>query len=88
MNWFKVEVNKGTEGPYHYVGSSEDSAEALVKRAQNGYFISLSDLLYMDRGRLKEWAEWDKTLIPEVYINPKDIVSIMQFKGDPRESVE
>jgi hypothetical protein len=42
-------------------------------------------LLYMDRGHVKEWAEWDKTLKPIAHINPKDIIAVMEFKGDPRE---
>lgn len=85
MNWYKIETNKGKEGTYHYVGSSELSAEELLKRAEHGYFIRLDDLLYMDRGEMKEWADWDKSLIPTAYINSKDIIAIMQFKGDPRE---
>jgi len=85
VNWFKIEVNKGKEGAYHYVGASELNVEELLKRAQHGYFIKLDNLLYTDRGDMKEWAEWDPSLIPTAYINPKDVLSIMQFKGDPRE---
>jgi hypothetical protein len=85
MHWFKIEINKGKEGSYHYVGASEDDADALIKKAQNGFFVRLDELLYMDRGQIKEWAEWDKTLVPTTYINPKDIISVMEFKGDPRE---
>jgi hypothetical protein len=85
MNWFRIEINKGKEGSYHFVGSSEDDAETLVKKAQNGFFIQLDNLLYLDRGEVKEWAEWDASAIPTAYINPKDIISVMEFKGDPRE---
>lgn len=85
MHWYKIETNKGKEGSYHYVGSSEDDSDALIKKAQNGFFIHLGNLLYMDRGEMKEWAEWDKTLIPAAFINPKDIIAIMEFKSDPRE---
>lgn len=42
----------------------------------------------MDRGVMKEWADWDKTLEPTAFINPSSIIAIMQFKGDPRESYE
>ncbi len=85
MHWYKIEVNKGEDDTYHFVGSSDLDADALVKRAENGFFIHLGDLLYMDRGQIKEWADWDKTLVPAVYINPKDIVAVMEFIGDPRE---
>jgi len=85
MHWYKIETNKGENSTYHYVGSSELDADGLIKKAQNGFFIHLTDLLYMDRGKMEEWAEWDKALIPSVYINPKDIIAVMEFKGDPRE---
>lgn len=85
MHWYKIEVNKGTEGTYHYIGGSNDDAAAIIKRAQNGFFVQLDDLLYMDRGQMKDWSQWDQTLFPCVYINPKDIIAIMEFKGDPRE---
>jgi hypothetical protein len=84
MNWFKVEINKGKEGMYNYVGSSEDSAETLINKAQNGIFVRLDNLLYYERGEIREWADWDKSLEPNVYINPKEVVSVMEFKGDPR----
>ena len=85
MHWYKIEINKGENSTYHYVGCSDLDADALIKRAQNGFFIRLDELLYMDRGQVKEWAEWDKTLVPAAYINPKDIIAVMEFKGDPRE---
>lgn len=88
MNWFKIETNKGKDGTYHYVGSSEYSREDLVKRVEHGFFVQLDGLLYMDRGEMKEWADWDKSLIPTAFVNPKDIIAIMQFKGDPREKYE
>jgi hypothetical protein len=85
MHWFKIETNKGKDGTYHYVGCSELDVDTLLKRAEHGFFVRLDELLYMDRGQMKPWAEWDKTLVPTAYINPKDIVAVMEFKGDPRE---
>jgi hypothetical protein len=85
MHWYKIEVNKGESGTYHFVGSSELDVDTLTKRAEHGFFIRLDDLLYMDRGQVKEWGEWDKTLIPSAHINSKDVVAVMEFKGDPRE---
>lgn len=85
MHWYKIEITKGKDGTYHYIGRSEDDAQTIIKRAQNGFFIQLDELLYMDRGEFKTWADWDKTLIPSAYINPKDFVSVMEYKGDPRE---
>ena len=84
MNWFKIEVDKGKEGTYHYVGSTADALETLIEKAQRGEFLRLADLLYVDRGDLKTWDEWDRSLMPSVAINPRTVISIMQFKGDPR----
>lgn len=85
MNWFKVEINRGKEGTYHFIGSSELAVEELVKKAENGFFVRLDNLLYAERGQMKDWVEWDPSLVPTVYINPKEILSGMEFKGDPRE---
>jgi len=82
--WFKVETNKDEDGTYHYHGSSSLSLEQLVNALQKYEFIRLDDLLYMERGTYKEWAEWDKALEPTVFINPKYVISVMPYKGDPR----
>lgn len=86
MNWFKVEVDKGKEGTYHYVGASVETLEQLAERAHRGEFLKLDDLLYIDRGDIKTWEEWDRSLMPSMVVNPRTIISIMQFKGDPRKT--
>ena len=83
MNWFKIKIDEGKDG-YTYVGSSPLSLDELVEQAMQGKFIRLDDLVYMDRGEIKEWATWDKREIPSVRVNPKVIISIQQFKADPR----
>ena len=82
--WYKIETNKGKEGTYHYIGSSLLSFESIAGKIQKGELIRLDELLYMERGEIKEWADWDKSLEPSVLIQPACIVAIMQFKGDPR----
>ncbi|MBK1889218.1 hypothetical protein Undi14_04175 [Undibacterium sp. 14-3-2] len=82
--WYKVEVSKEKESTYHYYGSSLLNYEQLISSLQRGEYIRLDDLLYMERGEYKEWAEWDKSLIPFVSINPVSVVTVMQYKGDPR----
>ncbi len=84
MNWFKIEAKKGEEGSYTWVGSSEATLEQLADRASRGDYIVLTDLLYMDRGDVKAWSDWDKSLVPTVAINPTTVFSMMQFNGDPR----
>ena len=83
-NWYKVETAKDNESTYHYYGSSLLSHEQLVSSLQRSEYIHLDDLLYLERGEYKEWAEWDKSLIPSVSINPACVVTVMQYKGDPR----
>lgn len=83
MNWFKIKVQEGN-GHYTYAGSSPNTIESLVEQVAHGSYVRLDDLIYMDRGEVKDWSMWDKREIPTVFINPKLIISIMQFKSDPR----
>jgi hypothetical protein len=83
MNWFKVEVRTGEKGTYHYVGTADATLESLAQQMQAGQAIRLDHLLYYDRGKAKDWESWDKTLVPSVVINAKEVVTIMRFKGDP-----
>jgi len=84
MNWFKVEVRTGEKGTYHYVGTADATLESLAQQMEDGQAIRLDNLLYHDRGMVKDWESWDKTLVPTVVINAKEVVTIMRFKGDPR----
>ena len=84
INWFKIEVNKFSEGTYTYVGCSSLSLEAVIAKLQAGDYIRLDNLLYWDRGIIKEWSQWDKSVVPTVYINPLAVLDVMQFIRDPR----
>ena len=84
MFWYKIKTNEGSKEPYTYVGASNETFDGLAAKASRGEFIHLTNLLYRDRGEIKEWAEWDKSIEPAAYLNPTKIYSIMQFKGDPR----
>ena len=87
-NWYKIETNKKHIISWFLaldsIGSSSLSFEAVAERVEKGQLVRLDDLLYMERGEVKEWASWDKSLQPSVFIQPACIISIMQFKGDPR----
>ena len=83
VNWFKVSINKSPE-EYTYVGCSSLSLEVLISKISSGEYIRLDNLLYWDRGVVKEWAEWDKSVIPSVFINPHYVTDVMQFIRDPR----
>ncbi len=83
MNWYKISVDDGTKEGYTYVGASDESFESLAKRVESNEMIRLDDLLYKDNGEVFKWEQWDNSLIPTVYVNPKNVISIMQFKDDP-----
>ena len=84
MNWFKILVNDGSEKGHTFVGASADSPQEIAKKAVSGEYIRLDNLRYRDQvGTIKNWEDWDTSLVPSIYINPSTIVCIMQFKGDP-----
>jgi hypothetical protein len=83
MNWFKIKIN-GVGDIYTYVGSSPHSLEELVSIAARGEWIRLENLLYQNRGEIKEWAQWDRREEATVCINPSGILAIQPFLGDPR----
>jgi hypothetical protein len=83
MNWFKIETIRGDK-EHQYVGSSEETLDSFAQKVQSGHFVRLDQLQYYDRGEIKDWTEWDKSLVPSVLINPRTVISVMQFRGDPR----
>ena len=83
MNWFKIKTHEG-QRTYTLVGSSPHALEALLDQAAQGKYVRLDDLVFMDRGTVKEWSAWDKRDIPSIVINPKAIITIMQLRADPR----
>jgi hypothetical protein len=83
MNWFKIKTHEG-QRTYTLVGSSPHTLEALLDQATQGKYVRLDDLVFMDRGRVKDWSAWDKRAIPSIVINPKVIIAIMQLRADPR----
>jgi hypothetical protein len=84
MNWYKIRVDDGGQQGYTYAGSSPDPQEIIVEKASRGEYIRLDNLVYLDRGDIKDWAQWDKREMPTAYINGARIVAIQQFKADPR----
>lgn len=82
--WYKIETSKDKESTYHYYGCSSLTYDQLIAALQLGEYIRLDELLYLERGEYKEWSEWDKSLFPSVSINPDCVVTVMQYKGDPR----
>jgi hypothetical protein len=86
MNWYKISVDGVKQGQYSCVGCSSNSLDDIMRKVSEGKFIRLDNLLYLERGVVKNWEDWDPNVIPSVCINPSRIVMIMQFKDDPRNS--
>lgn len=84
MNWYKIILDDGSQRGHMFIGSSPDSVETLVERASRGEYFRLDDLLYHDRGEIKDWAEWDNREVPSIFINGARVAAIQPFKGDPR----
>jgi hypothetical protein len=84
MNWYKIKIEDGSERGYTLVGSSPDSLDQLTKKAMRGEFLRLDNLLWYDRGEIREWIDWDRREAPIACINPAHVVMIQPFNGDPR----
>ena len=83
MNWYRIRIREGND-TYTYAGASESSVEQFLEQIGQGKFIRLDDLVYLDRGDIKDWSTWDRREVPTVHINPNAILAIHQFKSDPR----
>jgi hypothetical protein len=85
-HWYKVDFAEG-ETIRNVVGTAEFSVAQVVQQIQAGEFLLLSDLTYRDnQGHLQPYSKWDQNLPPRMYINPKYIVSVGPYDGDPRTS--
>jgi hypothetical protein len=88
MNWFRIGVRDGSSHGYAYLGTSINTLKELVKKVENGDYIRLDSLRYIDDdGLVKKWVQWDPNLIPSAYINPANIIAISQLKSDPFNTI-
>lgn len=84
LYWYKVETNRHKEGPYHYIGASPLKPDDLVASLSRGEFLRLTQLLFVEQGSYRDWAEWDPTVVPTVFIKADCVLSVMPLHGDPR----
>jgi len=88
--WYKVTIAlpNSSEGRYEFVGkSSLNEAELARSLAKAEEYIKLDDCLYRDKGKYLSWHEWDATVEPRLYLNPRNIIVVQPLVGDPREVV-
>ena len=84
MNWYKIKIWDGSESGYTLVGTSPDSLDQLTKKAMRGEYLRLDNLVYYDRGEIRDWIDRDRRETPTACINPAHVVMIQPFNGDPR----
>lgn len=80
-NWYKVEVSKNNENTYHYYGKSELSHDQVIYHLQHREYTKLEELLYLEGNDYKEWSERDYSVMSSVSINPKYVISIMEYNS-------
>ena len=83
--WYRVKILEG-QGTYDYQGSSEYNEKEFIEQLNRENFIMLDNLVYMDQTRkVKSFTEWDPSVKPRVYLNPKYILAVVPLTGDPRK---
>ncbi|HEX3358514.1 MAG TPA: hypothetical protein VHS31_16185 [Tepidisphaeraceae bacterium] len=86
--WYRIDFIDGKDSRM-LIGTSEYEPAELVKQLRGDEYLLLSDLSYRDnQNRFISWSTWDPRLESVAYINPKYIISVMPFVGDPRPGGE
>ena len=80
-----VAVKGSTKGARDFVGSSRLDERAFARQLSEGAPLVLNDLRFyhMDSGRWSDWAGSRFPLTDRVLLNPKHVLSIGPFTGDP-----
>ena len=85
-HWYRIDIN-GDEKGRVLIGTSELAPDSLLEHLQNGKFLVLNDLSYRDnQNKIVSWATWDPRLASIAYVNPRFVIAVMPFAGDPRHS--
>lgn len=84
MHWYKIHADDGDGGTRSWVGTSESSPAELARSIEDGRMVRLADVLYVNRGELKEWTDSNEGAERAIFINPLRIVWFAEFRGDPR----
>jgi glutaredoxin-related protein len=85
-HFYTVTLQYGT-GIQQFCGSSPLSPDEFAKKCIGTDFVKLENLTYKDSaGKYREYKDWDATVEPQIYLNPKFIVGIQTFAHDPKET--
>lgn len=85
--WYRVDVMNMDAKPRPFCGSSSLDYDQLMKALATDAYLRLDDLFFRDsQNRFKPWSEWEPRLAPTIFINPKHVVAVMPFDGDPRST--
>ena len=83
-NWYRIDIIEGDKSR-GIVGTSEFEPAQLIKQLNAGTFLMLTDVSYRDnQNRIVPISTWDPRLGSIVYINSKNVSTIIPFAGDPR----
>lgn len=82
--WYRVDLIEGEKTRF-LVGTSDLDLPHFAQALSGQAFLRLGDLSYRDnQNRIVSFASWDPRLGDEIYFNPRYVISVMPFTGDPR----
>lgn len=85
-HWYRIDVVEGDK-TRAIVGTSELDPLQLVQRLKGDDYLALNDLSYRDnQNRIVPFSGWDPRLGSIIYLNPRHVISVIPFAGDPRSA--
>jgi hypothetical protein len=85
-HWYRVDVLEGQK-TRAIIGTSELEPSRLVAKLSGDDYLVLNDLSYRDnKNCIVPFSEWDPRLGSIIYINPRQVVSVVPLVGDPRSN--
>lgn len=83
MPWYRIEYDQVTS-IYIVTGSSPLTAPELALALEGTGYLHLTDLVYQDgKNRFKSWRTWDAHTKPEVWLNPRRVISFQELVRAP-----
>ena len=84
MPWYRIEIDQ-VEEAYVYTGCSSLTPPELARALEGESYIHLTNLVYQDeKDQFKHWQAWDVQGKPEVWINPRRVITFMELARAPK----